>query len=161
LWGCVEEVLGSPPALGLTGVYSGCVMIGEPPLLVSGLASNYFRIRALLSISDCVMVSKLLLWHTACRLVGPMPCGLCAVPVDVAQRLCHGLVWAVACAMALRGLCSPRAMGPWLPRAPWRTVRAAAAECGVRCSYVVPASTSMTPCARLHSLHAGRCVAPA
>ena len=32
-------------ALGLAGVYSGCVMIGEPPLLVSGLASNYFRIR--------------------------------------------------------------------------------------------------------------------
>ena len=39
-------------ALGLTGVYSGCVMIGEPPLLVSGLASNYFRIRALLSTPD-------------------------------------------------------------------------------------------------------------
>jgi hypothetical protein len=28
------------------------VMIGEPPLLVSGLASNYFRIRALLSTPD-------------------------------------------------------------------------------------------------------------
>jgi hypothetical protein len=44
-------------ALGLAGVYSGYVMIGEPPLLVSGLASNYVRIRALLSkrlISDCV-----------------------------------------------------------------------------------------------------------
>ena len=27
-------------------------MIGEPPLLVSGLASNYFRIRALLSTPD-------------------------------------------------------------------------------------------------------------
>ena len=39
-------------ALGLTGVYSGCVMIGEPPLLVSGPASNYFRIRALLSTPD-------------------------------------------------------------------------------------------------------------
>ena len=39
-------------ALGLTGVYSGCVMIGDPPLLVSGLASNYFRIRALLSTPD-------------------------------------------------------------------------------------------------------------
>ena len=39
-------------ALGLTGVYSGCVMIGEPPLLVSGLASKYFRIRALLSTPD-------------------------------------------------------------------------------------------------------------
>ena len=36
-------------ALGLTGVYSGCVMMGKPLLLVSGLASNYFRIRALLS----------------------------------------------------------------------------------------------------------------
>ena len=39
-------------ALGLTGVYSGCVMMGEPPLLVSGLASNYFQIRALLSTPD-------------------------------------------------------------------------------------------------------------
>jgi hypothetical protein len=28
------------------------VMIGEPPLLVPGLASNYFRIRALLSTPD-------------------------------------------------------------------------------------------------------------
>ena len=27
-------------------------MIGEPPLLVSGLAGNYFRIRALLSTPD-------------------------------------------------------------------------------------------------------------
>jgi hypothetical protein len=46
-------VLGSLwAALGLTGVYSGCVMIGEPKLLVSGLASNYFRIRALLSTPD-------------------------------------------------------------------------------------------------------------
>ena len=53
-------------ALGLTGVYSGCVMIGEPPLLVSGLRSLvikiiiYFRIRALAPysqrlISDCVL----------------------------------------------------------------------------------------------------------
>ena len=57
-WGCVGEVVGSP-TLGLTGVHSGCVMIlvmslmiGEPPLLVSGLASNYFRICALLSTPD-------------------------------------------------------------------------------------------------------------
>ena len=53
LWGCVGEVVGSPRA-------DRCVLrvcddkIGEPPLLVSlsGLASNYFRIRALLSTPD-------------------------------------------------------------------------------------------------------------
>jgi hypothetical protein len=68
LWGCVRKVVGSH--LGLTGVYSGCVMIGSHPafavlVMVSGLgplrsresmcsllASNYFRIRALLSTAD-------------------------------------------------------------------------------------------------------------
>jgi hypothetical protein len=52
LWGCVGEVVGSPRADRCVLRVCDELMIGEPLLVVSGLASNYFRIRALLSTPD-------------------------------------------------------------------------------------------------------------
>ena len=72
-------------ALGLTGVYSehrGCVMIREPPLLVSGLASNYFRIHALLSTPDFGLLRDgLCRWSCCGRHTSTLSC-INAVPHD-------------------------------------------------------------------------------
>ena len=73
----------------MTGVYSGYVMVGEPLLLVPGLASNDFWIRALLPTPGFGLRDEP-------RLTGPSPVWLSAEPA-VRRRPPHPQSEARAC----------------------------------------------------------------